>query len=124
MAENTEGLFDQAKEMIQGTVGNPSEMLAKAKEMLGDKATDASALVAKAKELFGDKVGDVNVLLEKAKAFVGDKADDFVKNSDELKAKATEIGKKLTPDQFDDKVEGIVDSAVDFITDKLGGKKA
>jgi len=61
-------------------------------------------------------------LLDQAKEFIQDKADDLLKNSDEIKKKATEIGKKLTPDSLDDKVEGVVDSAVDFLKDTLGKK--
>ena len=59
-------------------------------------------------------------LLDQAKEFIQDKAGDLLKDTDELKKKATEIGKKITPDALDDKVEGVVDSAIDFIKDKIG----
>ena len=63
-------------------------------------------------------------LLDQAKDFIQDKAGDLLKNPEEIKKKATEIGKKITPDSLDDKVEGVVDSAVDFLTDKLSKKDA
>ena len=62
-------------------------------------------------------------ILDQAKEFIQDKAGDFLKDSEELKKKATEIGKKLTPDALDDKVEGVVDSAVDFLKDTFGKKE-
>ena len=58
-------------------------------------------------------------LIDQAKDFIQDKAGELLKNPDEIKKKATEIGKSITPDSLDDKVEGVVDSAVDFLTDKL-----
>ena len=61
-------------------------------------------------------------LIDQAKDFIQDKAGELLKNPDEIKKKATEIGKSITPDSLDDKVEGIVDSAVDFLTDKLTKK--
>ena len=45
-----------------------------------------------------------------------------VEEAEEIKKKATELGKKITPDSLDDKVEGVVDSAVDFLTDHLTKK--
>ena len=42
---------------------------------------------------------------------------------DELKKKAVEVGKAIAPDSLDDKVEGMVDQAVDFLKDKLGKKE-
>ena len=58
-------------------------------------------------------------LIDQAKDFIQDKAGELLKNPDEIKKKATEIGKSIAPDSLDHKVEGIVDSAVDFLTDKL-----
>lgn len=61
-------------------------------------------------------------LLDQAKEFLQDKAGDLLKNTDELKKQATELGKKIAPDNLDDKVEGAVNAAVDFIKDKLDKK--
>ena len=61
-------------------------------------------------------------LIDQAKDFIQDKAGELLKNPDEIKKKATEIGKSITPDSLDDKVEGVVDSAVDFLADKLTKK--
>ena len=61
-------------------------------------------------------------LIDQAKDFIQDKAGELLKNPDEIKKKATEIGKSITPDSLDDKVEGVVDRAVDFLIDKLTKK--
>ncbi len=61
-------------------------------------------------------------LIDQAKDFIQDKAGEILKNPEEIKKKAIEIGKSITPDSLDDKVEGVVDSAVDFLTDKLTKK--
>ena len=74
-------------------------------------------LLDSAKEMLGD--GNI---LDKAKDFIGDKAGDLLENVDELKEKAVEIGKKITPDSLDDKVEGVVDQAIDMIKG-IAGKK-
>ena len=58
-------------------------------------------------------------LLGKAKDFVLDKAGDLLKNPEEIKKKATEVGQKIAPDSLDPKVEQVVDKTVDFLTDKL-----
>lgn len=60
--------------------------------------------------------------LDQAKNFIEDKAGELLKDTDKLKKEATEVGKKITPDKFDDKVEGVVDSAVDFLKSKVGKK--
>lgn len=75
-----------------------------------------------AKEMLDDKLGDASELMDKAKEFLGDKTEDLLENADELKKKAVEIGKAIAPDSLDDKVEGVVDQALDFIKDKLGKK--
>ena len=62
-------------------------------------------------------------LIDQAKDFIQDKAGDLLKNPEEIKKKATEIGKKITPDSLDDKVEGMVDQAVDFLKDTFGKKE-
>ncbi|MBR1935681.1 MAG: hypothetical protein IJ835_06490 [Muribaculaceae bacterium] len=63
-------------------------------------------------------------LLDQATGFIKDKAGDLLSgDTKEIKKQATEIGKKLTPDSLDDKVEGVVDKAVDFLQDTLGKKK-
>ena len=61
-------------------------------------------------------------MLDQAKDFTQEKAGEILKNPEEIKKKATELGKKITPDSLDDKVEGVVDSAVDFLTDHLTKK--
>ena len=61
-------------------------------------------------------------LLDKAKDFVQDKAGEILKNPEEIKKKATEIGQKIAPDSLDPKVEQVVDKTVDFLTDKLTKK--
>jgi len=63
-------------------------------------------------------------LLDQAKDFIQDKAGEVLKNPEEIKKKATEIGQKIAPDSLDPKVEQVVDSAVDFLTDKLTKKDA
>lgn len=63
-------------------------------------------------------------LIDQAKDFIQDKAGELLKNPEEIKKKATEIGQKLAPDSLDPKVEQVVDSAVDFLTDKLTKKDA
>lgn len=67
-----------------------------------------------------DMLGDSNSLLDKAKDMIGDKAGELLENADELKKKAVELGKSITPDSLDDKVEGAVDAAVDFLRGALG----
>ena len=63
-------------------------------------------------------------MLDKATDFIKDKAGDLLGgDTTNLKKQATDIGKKITPDQYDDKVEGVVDKAVDFLKDNLGKKK-
>ena len=61
-------------------------------------------------------------MLDQAKDFIQEKAGEILKNPEEIKKKATELGKRITPDSLDDKVEGVVDSAVDFLTDHLTKK--
>ena len=62
-------------------------------------------------------------LLDQAKELIGDKAGEFLSGDNaELKEKVTEMIQKITPDSLDDKVPGVVDSAVDFITETFGKK--
>lgn len=63
-------------------------------------------------------------LIDQAKDFIQDKAGELLKNPEEIKKKATEIGQKIAPDSLDPKVEQVVDSAVDFLTEKLTKKDA
>ena len=63
-------------------------------------------------------------LIDQAKDFIQEKAGELLKNPEEIKKKATEIGQKIAPDSLDPKVEQVVDSAVDFLTDKLTKKDA
>ena len=60
----------------------------------------------------------------KAKEFIGDKASDMLENADELKKKVVDVAKSITPDSLDDKVEGMVDQAVDFLKGQFGKKDA
>lgn len=63
-------------------------------------------------------------LLDQVKDFISDKAGDLLKgDTTEIKKKATEIGKAITPDALDDKVAGVVDSAVDFLKDTFVKKE-
>ena len=63
-------------------------------------------------------------LIDQAKDFIQDKAGELLKNPEEIKKKATEIGQKIAPDSLDPKVEKVVDTAVDFLTDQLTKKDA
>ncbi|MBR1882230.1 MAG: hypothetical protein IJ808_04325 [Muribaculaceae bacterium] len=105
MAEENKGLLDQAKEMLGGKLGN------------------AENLMDQAKEVLGGKLGDAEGLMDKAKEFLGDKAGDLLGDAEGLKKKVVEVGKSITPDALDDKVEGVVDQAMDFLKGALGGKK-
>lgn len=86
-------------------------------------AEENKGMLDSAKEMLGDKLGNTGELLDKAKEFIGDKASELLENADELKKKAVEVGKAIAPDSLDDKVEGMVDQAVDFLKDKLGKKE-
>lgn len=56
-------------------------------------------------------------IADSAKSFLADE-----KKTADIKKKATELGQKITPDSLDDKVGGVVDSAVDLLKNALGGK--
>ena len=62
-------------------------------------------------------------LIDQAKDFIQDKAGEMLKNPEEIKKKATEIGQTIAPDSLDPKVEEVVDKTVDFLTDKLTKKE-
>ena len=62
-------------------------------------------------------------LIDQAKDFIQDKSGEMLKNPEEIKKKATEIGQKIAPDSLDPKVEEVVDKTVDFLTDKLTKKE-
>ena len=63
------------------------------------------------------------VLLNQATSFIKDQAGDLLSgDTTELKKQATEIGKKIVPDSLDDKVDDVVNSAVDFLKDTFGKK--
>ena len=74
-----------------------------------------------AKEMLGGAMGEGGII-DKAKDFIGDKAADMLENSEELKKKVVDTAKSITPDSLDDKDDGIVDQAVDFLKDKFGKK--
>ena len=76
-----------------------------------------------AKEMLGGAMGQGGDLIDKAKDFIGEKAGDLLENADELKQKVVEVGKSIAPDSLDDKVEGMVDQAVDFLKDTFGKKE-
>ena len=86
-------------------------------------AEEKKGMLDAAKELLGDKMGDAGELVDKAKEFLGEKAGELLENADELKKKAVEMGKAIAPDSLDDKVEDAVNTAVDFLKDKLGKKE-
>ncbi|MBR5102471.1 MAG: hypothetical protein IK092_05050 [Muribaculaceae bacterium] len=63
-------------------------------------------------------------LLDQALGLVSDKAGELLSgDTSDIKKQATEIGKKIAPDQLDDKVEGVVDTALDFLKDTFGKKE-
>ena len=63
-------------------------------------------------------------LLDQALGLVSEKAGEiFSGDTSDIKKQATEIGKKIAPDNLDDKVEGVVGSAVDFLKDTFGKKE-
>lgn len=62
-------------------------------------------------------------LLNQATSFIKDQAGDLLSgDTTELKKQATEIGKKIVPDSLDDKVDDVVNTAVDFLKDTFGKK--
>lgn len=86
-------------------------------------AEEQKNILDSAKDMLGDKLSGAGDLVDKAKEFIGEKAGDMLANSEEIKKKVVEMGKAITPDSLDDKVEGMVDQAVDFLKDTFGGKK-
>ena len=62
-------------------------------------------------------------LLDQATSFIKDQAGDFLSgDTSELKKQASEICKKIMPDSLDDKVDDVVNTAVDFLKDTFGKK--
>lgn len=90
--------------------------------MCNTMAEEQKNILDSAKEMLGGAMGQGGDLIDKAKDFIGDKAADMLANSDELKKKVVDTAKAITPDSLDDKVEGMVDKAVDFLKDTLGKK--
>lgn len=86
-------------------------------------AEEQKNILDSAKAMLGGAMGQGGDLMDKAKEFIGDKAADMLENADELKKKVVETAKSITPDSLDDKVEGMVDQAVDFLKDKFGKKE-
>ena len=68
-------------------------------------------------------MGEAGGLVDQAKEFVAGKAGELLGNADELKEKVVELGKSIAPDSLDDKVEGMVDQAMDFLKDTFGKKE-
>ena len=86
-------------------------------------AEEQKNILDSAKEMLGGALGQGGDIMDKAKDFIGEKAGEMLENADELKKKAVEVGKSITPDSLDDKVEGVVDKAVDFLKDTFGKKE-
>jgi hypothetical protein len=86
-------------------------------------AEEQKNILDAAKEMLGGAMGQGGDLIDKAKEFIGEKAGEMLENADELKQKVVEVGKSITPDSLDDKVEGMVDQAVDFLKDTFGKKE-
>lgn len=80
-------------------------------------------LIDQAKEMLGGDLGKAGGLVDQAKEFIQERAGGMLGGLDEAKKKAVEIGQKIAPDSLDDKVEEIVDGAVDFIKGALGKKE-
>ena len=85
-------------------------------------AEENKGILDAAKEMLGGALGEGGNIMDKAKELIGDKAGEMLENADELKKKVVEVGKSITPDALDDKVEGMVDQAVDFLKETLGKK--
>lgn len=85
-------------------------------------AEEKKGILDAAKEMLDGVTGQGGDLMDKAKDFIGDKAGDMLENADELKKKVVEMGKSIAPDSLDDKVEGMVDQAVDFLKGTFGKK--
>ena len=59
-------------------------------------------------------------LLDQAASFIKDQAGDLLSgDTTDIKKQASEIGKKIMPDALDDKVDDVVNTAVDFLKDTL-----
>lgn len=86
-------------------------------------AEEQKNILDAAKEMLEGAMGQGGDLMDKAKDFIGEKAGELLENADELKQKVVEVGKSITPDALDDKVEGMVDQAVDFLKDTFGKKE-
>ena len=86
-------------------------------------AEEQKNILDTAKEMLEGAMGQGGDLMDKAKDFIGEKAGELLENADELKQKVVEVGKSITPDALDDKVEGMVDQAVDFLKDTFGKKE-
>lgn len=86
-------------------------------------AEEQKNILDAAKEMLEGAMGQGGDLMDKAKEFIGEKAGELLENADELKQKVVEVGKSITPDSLDDKVEGMVDQAVDFLKDTFGKKE-
>ena len=68
--------------------------------------------------------GAMGNIIGKAQEMLQNGASDLLGDPEALKKKVTDIGKAITPDSLDDKVEQVVGAAVDLLTEKFGGKKA
>ena len=62
-------------------------------------------------------------LLDQATSFIKDQAGELLSgDTTDIKKQAAEIGKKIMPDSLDDKVDDVVNTAVDFLKDTFGKK--
>ncbi len=86
-------------------------------------AEENKDLLDQAKEILSGKMGEAGGLVDQAKEFIAGKAGELLGNADELKEKVVELGKSIAPDSLDDKVEGMVDQAMDFLKDTFGKKE-
>lgn len=62
-------------------------------------------------------------ILGKAQEMLQNGAGSILGDPEELKRKLTEVGKAITPDSLDDKVEQVVGAAVDMIAGKKDDSK-
>ncbi len=83
---------------------------------------ESKNILDQAKEMLGGKTGETGGIMDAAKKMLGEKAGDMLANSDSLKAKATEIVQKVTPDSLDAKAAEVVDSAFDTLKNLMGKK--
>lgn len=70
-----------------------------------------------------EAIGNSDILGKAKEMLNSGAAANVLGDPEELKRKLSEVGKAITPDALDDKVEQVVGAAVDMIAGKLGGDK-